>query len=57
MEGKEALNILENLCLTVMVQIPRESRDKVLEAGKVLNEIVSKYVPEKENKKEGQGKT
>ena len=52
MEGKEALKVLENLCLAVMVQIPRGDRDKILEAGKVLHEIVTKYVPEKEIKKE-----
>lgn len=52
MDGKEALNVLENTCLMIMVQIPRENRAKILEAADVLREIVTKYVPEKEKKED-----
>jgi len=50
MTAKEALGILENTCLAVMIQISKENRYKVLDAAEILRKLLPKEKIKKEEK-------
>lgn len=51
MEGKEALEMLEEVSMEMMRKLDRQSKRNVMEAVSVLEEIVSNYKPPDEEKK------